>query len=155
LRRDGLRSGSVRSTIEIATADQIRVSLFDGRPLVMAKRTTAPPSPPSPAVCEQVLETVRSATGPVTTTELRKRLDPAVKLAAKVLTPILEEAVASGKLLRLPPKSAKGPSRYWDRDPGVMLRAATVQAIETAAAPFTAKELVGRLKPLKVTEIEL
>lgn len=121
----------------------------------MAKGSNAPPLPPSPEACERVLETVRSAIGPVTATELRKRLDPSVTLPAKALAPILEDAVTSGKLLRLPPKSAKGPPRYWDRDPRVILRAAVVQAIESAAAPFTAKDLISRLKPLKVTEPEV
>ncbi|MSR58518.1 MAG: hypothetical protein EXS05_12830 [Planctomycetaceae bacterium] len=121
----------------------------------MAKKSS-PRLPPSPEAREELLRVIQSTAAPLTATELVKLLVPPHQIAAKDLTPILDEYVAAGRLHKLPLATKTGKPRYWDRDAPAMSRAAAMEAVQGTDAPLTAAELAKRMvAPLKVTDSEL
>ena len=111
--------------------------------------------PTSPEAREQVLAAIRGSATPLTARELRALLAPPHQLPEREIASILEESVAAGVLRALPPKTAKGKPRYWDRDPREVSRNLALEVVKGAERPVTAKELVRRLPiPLKFTEPE-
>lgn len=109
----------------------------------MAKKTPKPP--PSPETREHVLTVVRSSPQPLPATAIVKLLVEPHQLTAKELAPILDEYVAAGSLLLLPPKKASGKPQYWDRDPAVLARPAILDVLEQAGGPLSADEIAKRL----------
>jgi hypothetical protein len=119
-------------------------------------RINTPPLPVSLEARDHVLAVIRSSGEPLPAIALARLLVAPFQIGARQLAPLLEEYVADGKLHVVPPRTAKGKPRYWDRDPRAVGRAAALEAIEHAAGPLTAKELGKRLAvPLKFTESEL
>jgi hypothetical protein len=111
--------------------------------------------PAAPETREHLLGVLRSSTPPLTARELRALLAPPHQLPEREIASLLEESVAAGVLRALPPKTAKGKPRYWDRDPREVCRGLAFEFVKTAERPVTAKELVRRLPvPVKLTEAE-
>ena len=116
-------------------------------------RTTRPPAPEA---CENLLQVIRSTAEPITATALARLLAPPHRIAAAALVPILDEYAAAGRLHVLPPATARGAPRYWDRDATSLIQSAAQAAVQQAERPGTARELSGRLGlPFKITEPEL
>jgi hypothetical protein len=63
-----------------------------------------------------VLEAIQRAEAPLTVAELVRKLISPVKFTVAELTPILEDCVVIGTLHEIPPATAKGRTRYWNRD---------------------------------------
>lgn len=121
----------------------------------MAPRKT-PPFSPSPEAREHVVMRVRAAVEPAEARLLVKQLEPPFQMTAKDLTPILDDLVTSGVLIRYPGKTAKGADRYWDRDLNAIGRAAALEALRQTDLPVTAKDLAPRLKgPFRYSEKHL
>lgn len=80
----------------------------------MAKSRTA--AEPSAETLEHLLIVMQSVAEPVTASQLSKLLAPPHKLSEARLIPILDEFVRTSRLHGFAPKTAKGKSRYWDRD---------------------------------------
>jgi hypothetical protein len=116
----------------------------------------APVGPPSPETREQLWQLIRSTTEPLTAKALARRLLPPHRIGVAQLVPLLDEQVAAGGLFRIPPATAKGSSRFWDRDLSAVLRTAAVDLVRRTERPLTPRELLGGLGlPFKVTEPEL
>ncbi len=81
----------------------------------MAKKKSVPP-PAAKEVREAALRVMRPTLEPVTAKQLAGLLASSFKLAETVFIPILDECVTSGELHAIPPATAKGKPRYWDRD---------------------------------------
>ncbi|MBS0201306.1 MAG: hypothetical protein JSS49_00295 [Planctomycetes bacterium] len=81
----------------------------------MAKTTRTPP-PISQETREHLLTLIRSTTEPVTAAQVAKLLTGPHKLSEARVAPILDEFVAQARLKPIPPKTAKGKPRFWDRD---------------------------------------
>lgn len=109
----------------------------------MAKKP--PKLPPSPETREHVLAVIRSSPQPLQATAIVKLLVEPHQLTAKELAPILDEYVAAGSLLLLPPKKASGKPQYWDRDPAALARPAILEALQQANAPLSADDIARRL----------
>ena len=121
----------------------------------MAKQKSPTP-PPTAEAREQVLVKVREATEPMDARTLAKRLEPPFQIAVKDLTPVLDDFVSTGVLIRYPGKTAKGAARYWDRDLNTIGRDAALTALKLAELPVTAKDLATQLTgPVKFAEKEL
>jgi hypothetical protein len=115
-----------------------------------------PASPPSPEAREHLLDIIRSTDEPLPARSLARLLVPPHRITTANLGPILEEYVAAGCLYRLPPASARGAPRYWDRDATALLRAAALQVVRQSDRPNTARELLALLGvSFKVKEPEL
>jgi len=103
-------------------------------------RIKTPPLPPSPEAREHLLTVIRSSAEPLPATALARHLVAPFRIAAKQLGPVLDECVAAGKLFVLPPKTAKGRPRYWNRHPLEFGRLAILKAVE-AKGPQTEAQL--------------
>lgn len=112
----------------------------------------APLLPPSAETREALLQIIRSSQEPLAAKALATLLADAHTVSEAQLTPLLEELATTGVLQKY--SAAKGKPRYWDRDLRTLARASILQAIQAASAPLTAKELVGKILPLKVSEVE-
>jgi hypothetical protein len=121
----------------------------------MPKKDSAS-GPPTAETRNAVFNAFRDTPGPVTAGQLSKLLIAPHKLSEKKLTPVLDDFVADGALRVIPPATAKGKPRYWDRDLGAVAPTAVVTAMQQAPEPLTAKEIVGRIVlPFKLTEAEM
>lgn len=113
-------------------------------------------SPPSPAARDEVLRVIAASDVPLTAATVVKLLLPPYQMAARFLTPILEEFAASGRLFRVAAATKTGKLRYWDRDLLAVRRATVDAALRDLPTPLTAGEIARRIAgPLKFTEAEL
>jgi hypothetical protein len=127
----------------------------------MAK--SRPAATPSPETRHHVLSAIQRTSEPVTVAEIAKLLVAPHKPTTAGLTGLLDELVTSGELQSVPPKTAKGKPRYWDRDVRelerarlAVLRDRILQAIQSSPAPVAAKDVAKSLSgPEKFTEAEL
>ena len=118
----------------------------------MAVKKT-PAGPPSPETREHLWQLIRSTTEPLTAKALARLLLPPHRIGVAQLGPLLDEQVATGGLFRIPPATAKGSPRYWDRELSALLRTAALDGVRRAERPLTSRELLGGLGlPFKVTE---
>lgn len=145
-----LRFWAVRRAAAV-TAQGNRSPVQGTREDIVAKKKT-PAVPPSPEAREHVLFVVRTAAEPLSAKSLAKSLLEPYRIAETEVARILDDYVAVKRLHRYPPKTAKGPVRYWDRDLYAIGRAAVLEANQDAEGPLTAVELVRRLmSPVKFT----
>ncbi len=63
-----------------------------------------------------VIEALQHAAGPLTAGDLGKQLVTPLKFSVVELAPVLAELLANGTLHEIPPATAKGKPRYWNRD---------------------------------------
>src|SRR5262245_25816009 len=106
--------------------------------------------PPAAETREHLLSVLRSSAAPLTARELKALLAPPHQIAEREIALTLEESVAAGVLRTVPPRTAKGKLRYWDRDPREVSRGLALEVVKAAERPLAAKELVRRLTlPLK------
>ena len=113
----------------------------------MAKKQTVPP-PTDQEVREVALRTLKQTAEPVTAKQLTVLLADSFKLKETVLSPILDECVARGELHSIPPATAKGKPRYWDRDlvefgRGLIVRTLDKQGPQPKAKVKTAAKSLG------------
>lgn len=111
---------------------------------------------PSPEARDHLWQVIRSSTEPLTVKALARLLLPPHKMTTAELGTILDEDVAVGRLYRLPPASARGAPRYWDRDAAALIRLAAWEAVRRSERPRTARELLRDLGiSFKIKEPEL
>jgi hypothetical protein len=122
--------------------------------IMAGKRKPRPPL--SSADRAELLDVIRNSSGPVTAAQLYKLLPVPRKVVTAEVAPVLEEYVAGGALQRIPPATAKGKPRYWDRDVRAIARSAALDALQRGDGPLTAVDLAKRLDiPLKFTARDL
>jgi len=104
---------------------------------------------------DAVLQTVARADQPLTAPEIVKRAGLS-KQAARSVPGLLENLVQGGSLRSVPPKSAKGKPRYWDRDPLDVARNAVLAVVQQSEEPVAAGDVARRLKlPFKLSAAEV
>src|SRR5262249_5679902 len=91
--------------------------------------------PLAPQTREHLLGVLRSSTAPLTARELGALLAPPHQIHGREIASILEESVAAGVLRALPPKTAKGKPRYWDRDPREACCGLALEFVKGAEGP--------------------
>lgn len=119
---------------------------------VMAKK--APLLPVSPEVRDALLRVIAGSREPMLAKAMATLLTPDHAVVEAQLTPVLEEYVEAGKLQKYPAATGKGKARYWDRDLQQLIRDGVLAAIQSAATPLTAKELIGKIDSIKVSELQ-
>lgn len=80
----------------------------------MAKKK-AVVSADTPETREQILKVIQATPEPVTVAQVAKLLTAPHKFKEAQLTPVIESLASESQLNQLPPKTAKGKPRYWDR----------------------------------------
>src|SRR5262245_18497376 len=95
-------------------------------------RIRTPPPAPSSEARAHLLALIRSSAEPMPASAFARRLVAPFQIAASQLAPILDEYVAAGTLHLLPPKTAKGKPRYWDRDARAVGRATALEAVQNS-----------------------
>lgn len=112
--------------------------------------------PLQPEDREALLQAVRDASEPLTVLNVVKLAQTSRKAKTDEVAAILDEFVADGRLNRLPPKTAKGKPRYWDRDPKTVGRAAILELVRQAPEPVSASDVKKQLKlPFKLSPVEI
>jgi hypothetical protein len=84
---------------------------------------------PRAVCCGAAVETVQQADAPHTAREVLRRLELPIKLTEVDLSQILDEAAVAGKLHAIPPATARGKPRYWNRDALTYARFAILKAL--------------------------
>lgn len=85
---------------------------------------------PSQETRDYVYQQIQQTSEPVTAGQIAKLLAPPHKLSEAKVTPILDEFVAAARLQLFPPKTAKGKSRYWDRDQNEFARSLILETLD-------------------------
>lgn len=102
-----------------------------------------------------VLQVVARADQPLTAPEIVKRAG-LPKHADRSIPGLLDELVQAGTLRSVPPKSAKGKPRYWDRDPLDIARDAVLAAVQQSEEPVAAGDVARGVKlPFKLSAAEV
>lgn len=103
-----------------------------------------------------LLLAVRDSREPLTVSEIIKRAAVPRRLKPAEATGILDHCVASGMLNAVPPRTAKGKPRYWDRDPNEIARGAILDLVRQAPEPVAAGDVRKQLKlPVMLTPREI
>ena len=104
---------------------------------------------------EDLLKCLQDSSEPLDVKQLVKQ-NPELKQKEFDLEAELEQLTRAGTLYRYPPKSKKGQSRYWNRDPQSLVRDAVFELIRESREPLAAKDIKKKLKlPISVTEEQI
>jgi hypothetical protein len=117
----------------------------------MAKKVPLPPV--SSEIREELVRAIQSSREPLPAKSLAVLLAPGHSVTEAQLTPVLDEYVAAATLRKYAPP--KGKPKYWDRDLRELTREAVLQAIQHATSPLTAKEVVTKIAPPKIAEVDV
>jgi hypothetical protein len=111
---------------------------------------------PSPEARAHLIQLVRDSPGPLSAKSLAKLLTPPQEMSATVVMNLLDEESTAGRIFKLPPTTARGAPRFWDRDVKAIIQVAAWEAVQKLELPQSARDLLRTLAvPFKVTEDEL
>jgi hypothetical protein len=91
------------------------------------------------------LDALRRVDGPITASDLAKRIAGPLKFKEGDLIPVLDECVAAGSLHAFPKATPKGKPRFWDRDALTFARL-TILGVVSAKGPQTHASLRKAVK---------
>lgn len=121
----------------------------------MAKRKSAA-NPLQPEDRDALLNAVRRADEPLDAGKVAKAAATSRRPNVDEAVAILDGFVAAGALKSFPPKTAKGKTRYWDREPRSVARQQLLEIVERAEEPISARDAKRRLKlPFRLSDAEI
>ena len=119
-------------------------------------KTKVPPPPLSVADRNDFLRVLRDATEPLEAAKVAKLAMTSRRPSADEATAVLEQFVSEGALNAWPAKTAKGKSRYWDRDLISVGSAALAELVQHSSQPVSTREVKKLWKlPFKLSDSEI